>query len=74
MTYDEFIAQAPRYVPGKGIEPDAELERNPDFQAGLKALAQKIDDEIVADLLAQAKEAERYEPESVVEADGYAGA
>lgn len=43
MTYDEFIAQAPRYEPPK------------DFDAWLK-------------------EAERYEAESVVEADGYAGA
>lgn len=43
MTYDEFIAQAPRYEPPT------------DFDAWLK-------------------EAERYEAESVVEADGYAGA
>lgn len=43
MTYDEFIAQAPRYEPPT------------DFDAWMK-------------------EAVRYEVESVVEANGYAGA
>lgn len=53
----EIHIAGPRYAPGKGIAPDKEVESDTRFQAGLKRLAQKIDDEIVARLLAEAKTA-----------------
>lgn len=68
MTYDEFIAQAPRYEPPTDFDAwlkEAVALRDVAVSSYTKAVLRQSDYELVKDGVA---------PESVVEADGYAGA